>query len=125
MIYRFADHALFQSWHDSAERAGFLERLQPIATLVTDEHVSGLETWFELPGQPGKPAPPRWKMPIATWIGVFPLLGLLHWQVAPRLPSVPLILRVMLFTLVVVSLMTYLVMPRLTLLLRSWLYPST
>jgi len=125
LIYRFADHALFQGWHDSAERARFLKRLQPIATLVTDEHVTGMETWFELPDQPGRPAPPRWKMVIATWIGVFPLLGLVQWLIAPRLLSMPLILRVMLFAFIVVSLMTYLVMPRLTRLLRSWLYPST
>ena len=124
LIYRFADHAMFHDWHESAERAAFLERLQPIATLVTDEHLTGMETWFELPDQAGRPAPPRWKMVIATWIGVFPLLTVLQWLFAPRLVDLPLVARVMLLTFIVVVLMTYLVMPRLTRVLRRWLYPE-
>jgi uncharacterized protein len=124
VIYRFADHALFHDWHESAVRASFLERLSPIATLVTDDHLTGLETWFELPNQPGLPAPPRWKMAIATWIGVFPLLTLLQWMLGSRLANLPLIARVMLLTLIVVVLMTYVVMPRLARVLRRWLYPG-
>src|SRR5438552_15642595 len=74
VIYRFADHAQFKGWYDSGERAAFLKRLEPIATRVSDEHLTGMETWFQLPGRAGRPAPPRWKMVLATWIGVFPLL---------------------------------------------------
>lgn len=124
VVYRFTDHARFHDWHGSPERASFLDRLRPIATLVTDEHLSGLETWFELPDQPGRPAPPRWKMVIATWIGVFPLLAVLQWAIGPQLVDWPLIVRVMLLTFIVVALMTYLVMPRLAQLLRRWLYPA-
>jgi uncharacterized protein len=124
VIYRFANDAMFHDWHESSERAAFLERLHPIATLVKDDHLTGMETWFELPDQPGRAAPPRWKMVIATWIGVFPLLTLLQWLVAPRLVDIPLVARVMILTLVVVVLMTYLVMPRLTRLLKRWLYPE-
>jgi antibiotic biosynthesis monooxygenase (ABM) superfamily enzyme len=125
VIYRFADHALFTGWHESAERATFLERLEPIATRVIDEHLTGMETWFELPDQPGRQAPPRWKMVIATWIGVFPLLALLQWLLGPVLVGVALILRVMFLAFIAVVLMTYVVMPRLTRLLQRWLYPST
>src|SRR5947208_989199 len=78
VIYRFADPSLFSDWHESDVRAEFLKKLAPLATLVTDDHLTGLETWFELPNDPGRPAPPRWKMVVVTWIGVFPLLGLLH-----------------------------------------------
>jgi uncharacterized protein len=124
VTYRFADDALFHDWHESPERARFLSRLEPMATLVADEHLTGMETWFELPDHPGRPAPPRWKMAIATWIGVFPMLALLQWLVGPRLVDLPLLVRVMLLTLFVVVLMTYLVMPRMTLLLKGWLYPE-
>jgi uncharacterized protein len=82
-----------------------------------------METWFEVPQHPGLTAPPRWKMVITTWTGVFPLLGLLQWSLAPHLASLPLIVRVMLLSLIVVGLMTYAVMPRLALMLRPWLYP--
>ncbi len=124
VVYRFATPALFNSWHDSADRARFLERLPPIARLVTDENLTGMEAWFELPEEPGQPAPPRWKMVITTWIGVFPLLALLQWLLVPQLINLPLIIRVMVVTLIVVSAMTYLVMPRLARLLKRWLYSS-
>ena len=110
VVYRFEN--------DARER-----RLEPIGALATDRHLSGLETWFELPNQPGRPAPPRWKMVVATWIGVFPLLLLLQWLVAPLVTDVPLLIRVMVFALIVVTTATYVVMPRLTLFLRRWLYP--
>ncbi len=124
VVYRFSDHALFHDWHESSTRAELLQRLAPIARLVTDDHLTGLETWFELPNEPGRPAPPRWKMVIVTWFGVFPLLAVLQWLVAPRLATVALVVRVGLFTLIVVATMTYLVMPRLTMFLKRWLYPG-
>jgi uncharacterized protein len=123
VVYRFANRASFDAWHDSAVRAGFLARLVPIGTLVLDEHLTGMETWFEVPQHLGRPAPARWKMVVTTWTGVFPLLGLLQWSVGPYLAGLPLIFRVMALSLIVVGLMTYVVMPRLALLLRPWLYP--
>jgi antibiotic biosynthesis monooxygenase (ABM) superfamily enzyme len=62
-------------------------------------------------------------MVITTWIGVFPLLGLLQWSLGPHLAGLPLVVRVMLLSLVVVGMMTYVFMPRLALMLRPWLYP--
>ena len=36
--------------------------------------VTGLETWFTLPGQPGATPPPPYKMALLTWITTFPLI---------------------------------------------------
>lgn len=124
VTYRFNDQGQFQSWHESSVRAAFLERLKPIASLTADEHRTGLETWFELPDDPPKPVPPRWKMVVVTWLGVSPLLGLVQWQVAPHLSGFALPIRAMAFALLVVTAMTYLVMPRLTAALKPWLYPA-
>lgn len=124
VTYRFTDIGRFNNWHTSDVRAAFLDRLQPIATLATDENRTGLETWFELPDDPPRPAPPRWKMVIVTWIGVFPLLALIQWQVAPHVSTLLLPLRAMMFALIIVATMTYLVMPRLTAALKCWLYPA-
>jgi uncharacterized protein len=125
VVYRFADHTLFHAWHESKERASFLKQLGTVANLVTDEHLTGLETWFQLPEQPGRPAPPRWKMAITTWVGVFPLLAILQWLIGPQIVSWPLVARVMLLTLIIVGLMTYVVMPRLARFLQRWLYPAS
>ena len=37
------------------------------------EELSGLESWFTLPGQPLRPLP-QWKMAIATYLGVVPVI---------------------------------------------------
>jgi antibiotic biosynthesis monooxygenase (ABM) superfamily enzyme len=39
------------------------------------EYLTGLETWFTLPTDPGAPAPPRYKMALLTWITIFPLIA--------------------------------------------------
>ena len=36
--------------------------------------VTGLETWFTLPGRPGAAPPPPYKMALLTWITIFPLI---------------------------------------------------
>ncbi len=46
-----------------------------------------------------------------------------QWQVASHLEDVPLLLRAAILPLVLLSLMTYLVMPLVTRLLKRWLYP--
>ena len=57
-------------------------------------------------------------------MGIKALPCLLQWQVAPHISNVALPIRFMVFVFVVVTLMTYLVMRRLTVLLRCWLYAS-
>src|SRR5260370_16913643 len=53
VVYRFATHSQFHNCHESTTRPAFLAKLTPIAKLVTDHHLTGLETWFELPAEPG------------------------------------------------------------------------
>ena len=84
--------------------------------------VSGLETWFTLPGQPAAAPPPRGKITIMTWLGIFPLVyvfGNLVGMILP--PDAPPILRVAIVTMLVVSAMSYAVGPLLTRLFRKWL----
>jgi antibiotic biosynthesis monooxygenase (ABM) superfamily enzyme len=33
-------------------------------------YLTGLETWFTLPSQPGAPAPTRYEMAIVTWAAI-------------------------------------------------------
>ena len=87
------------------------------------EFLTGLESWFTLPTQPGAP-PPRYKMAVLTWVTIFPLITLVVVVSAPLMGSLPLVLRLGVTTLVTVSLMTWVVMPRVTRLLRGWLYPG-
>ncbi|MBA3950579.1 MAG: antibiotic biosynthesis monooxygenase, partial [Rubrobacter sp.] len=72
----------------------------------------------------GEPAPPRYKMAIVTWLAVFPTVLIIFTLFGPLLNLLPTVLRTLLFTLTMVTLMTYLIMPRMTRLFSFWLYPK-
>jgi antibiotic biosynthesis monooxygenase (ABM) superfamily enzyme len=123
-VYRFDSSAHLRSWLDSHEHAAWLERAEPhVAGPMRTQFLTGLESWFTLPTQPGAP-PPRYKMAVLTWVTIFPLITLVVVVSAPLMGSLPLVFRLGVTTLVTVSLMTWVVMPRVTRLLRGWLYPG-
>jgi antibiotic biosynthesis monooxygenase (ABM) superfamily enzyme len=86
--------------------------------------LTGLETWFTLPAKPGAPSPPRYKMAVVTWLAVFPTVLVIFSLFSPVLNMMPTVLRTLVFTLVMVTLMTYVIMPRMTRLFSFWLYPD-
>ena len=125
MVYKFASAAQLQAWEESDTQ----HRLVTIANLYTQgmphyQVLTGLETWFTLPASPLTPPPPRAKMTVVSWLGIFPLVygyGLaVNWLVPAGTPGV---VRVLLVTALVVPTMSYVVAPRLTLLFKPWLYP--
>jgi len=125
IIYRFDSPAHLRAWLDSGERAAWLARAEPhVAGPMRTEFLTGLESWFTLPAQPGAPPPPPYKMAIVTWAAIFPLITLVVVASAPLIGGLPLVPRLAVTTLVTVSLMTWVVMPRVTWLLRRWLYPG-
>ena len=116
------DH--LQTWLDSDIRKDWIERVQPL--IRADETVqvlTGLETWFYLPslGQ-GTSPPPRYKMAVVTWIGVCLAVGTLSTLLAGFYARLPFLIRLMVSSGLVVTALTYLVMPQLTRLFRPWLY---
>lgn len=60
-------------------------------------------------------------MALLTWLGIWPLVSLVLWWLAPRLGTLPFLVRTALSTAIVVLAMTYLVMPRLARLAAPWL----
>jgi antibiotic biosynthesis monooxygenase (ABM) superfamily enzyme len=61
-------------------------------------------------------------MALLTWITIFPLITGIVVVTGPLLEGLPLALRLGITTAVAVPLMTWVVMPRVTRLLRGWLY---
>jgi antibiotic biosynthesis monooxygenase (ABM) superfamily enzyme len=119
-VIRFTTADLLARWMDSDERAEWITLLDGIAT----EHVSrstGMESWFSLPDQ-AVAAPPKWKMAVVSFAAIWPLSILFNGLVVPAVVSWPLLLRASLFPLGLVPLLTFLIMPRLSRLLRHWLY---
>jgi uncharacterized protein len=125
IVYRFDTAGHLRRWLDSDEHTDWLQRAQPhVAGPMRTEFLTGLESWFTLPEQPGLPAPPPYKMAILTWATIFPLITLVVVVLTPLIRTLPLVVRLGITTLATVPLMTWVVMPRVTRLLRRWLYPG-
>ncbi|GGX72771.1 antibiotic biosynthesis monooxygenase [Streptomyces minutiscleroticus] len=122
-VLRFSDSRRLEDWLNSPERAEWHARIEGVASEAGRERQSttGMESWFSLPGTTVQP-PPRWKMVLTTFLGVYPMALLVQWLVAPVTAAWPLPLRAATFPLVLVPVLTYLIMPGLSRLLRQWLY---
>ena len=103
---------MFKAWD---EKARTLTEGEPV-----HRQLHGLEAWFRSPNPP-----PRWKMAVATFLGVFPTAMILTLTIGPAIKSWPFIPRNAVFNACVVALLTWVVMPLLTRLLHPWLHPQT
>jgi uncharacterized protein len=126
ILFTFADRRSLRAWLDSDERRRWLVRVGEL--LEADrglQQLTGLETWFKLPGSnvPTMTPPPRWKMWLVSLIAVYPLVLAFQALVVPRMAWLPLPLRALVFPLVLLTLMTFVVMPMVTRALRRWLGP--
>jgi len=99
---------LFHAWEEKARR---LTEGEP-----EYRNLHGLEAWFRAPAPP-----PRWKMALVTFAGVYPLTSLLPAFFNRLLaPLPPLIINVA-TTGCIVLLLTWVIMPQLTRWFRGWL----
>ncbi len=125
VILKFERYDNLKQWLESDTRRQWIERLQPlIEKPEAVQTLTGLETWFTLSDKPLQSPPPRYKMALITWLGVFITLAILSRLLAPLLSGLPVLLNQLITTGLVVASLTYLIMPRLTQLFRQWLYPK-
>jgi uncharacterized protein len=123
VVYRFDIAEHLRAWLDSDEHAAWLERAEPhVLGPMRTQFVTGLETWFTLPGRPASPPPPPYKMALVTWITIFPLITLVVVVLSPLLKGLALVPSLAITTAVTVPIMTWVAMPLITRLLRGWLY---
>ena len=103
MILKFDHYNNLKTWLESKVRQEWIERLQPlIEKPEAIQTLTGLETWFNLPNQPLKSPPPRYKMALVTWLGVFVTLAVLSRLLAPILSRLPVLLNQLITTGLVV-----------------------
>ena len=129
MLYRFDSPASLGAWEASEQRAWWLGSAQGLVGESLRERRTGIEGWFDDPEEhdvqdlrPLPAAPPRWKQAVMIWTAFFPLsllTGLLLREVAPGLAILP---RVLVTTVVMTPVMTYVVLPQLTRRLDWWLH---
>lgn len=120
-VVHFSDRDSMDRWLRSPDRKEWLDRLHGIAEEYRQD-TTGLETWFNLPGE-SVPAPSKAKMIAVTFCAVYPLSLLLNAFATPLTEAWPVPLQALTFPVIVIPLLTVLIMPALSRLLRRWLYP--
>ncbi len=123
IVFKFDSMRHYVAWEGSTIREKWMQRYAEVELEPQEiEILSGLETWFTLPGQEALVPPPKYKMFLVTWLSIFCLTLLMSYSVRPFLGDLPLLLQVAVSTLILVALMTYVVMPNISRLLKRWLY---
>jgi hypothetical protein len=72
----------------------------------------------------GQNKPPRYKVFLLTWLAIYPLITGIFLLFGKQLSLLPVPIRTLLLTGVLVYLMTYIVMPWLMAAFHNWLYPN-
>src|SRR5262245_17063401 len=121
VLLRFAGRGDFERWRDAAGTDELLRAASAVATRTDRGQLrTGLETWFAVRGRPASaPPPPKWKMALVTWCALLPQVLLLG-AITPA--SLPFLYGVAISTAIPVALLTWVIMPRLTVLLQRWLF---
>ncbi len=121
VVFAFDSNAHLQAWNDSPARSLGLAAIMPLTEgPAQTRQVIGLAHWF-MTGTQQTP-PPRWKVAIVTWMGIFPTVLLLFILLGDILATLPLVLRVGTLTALVVLIMTWVVAPQLTRVMKPWLH---
>jgi len=119
VVLAFESQAHIEEWQRSPERALGIAATAPyIEGKATHRNLSGLAMWFR---GPKLLTPPRWKVAVITWLGICPTVYLLLNFAWDFLATWPLLPRVMVLTMVVVTVMTWVVAPVLTRTFKRWL----
>jgi antibiotic biosynthesis monooxygenase (ABM) superfamily enzyme len=119
IIRSFASAAERDAFYASALYAEWKKRVAPLSDGQPEtRELHGLEAFFRA----DSPAPPpRWKMAIATYLGVAPVVMGLSLTLGRLLRSWNFVLNNIIFNAFVVVLLTWVVMPVITRILDPWL----
>ena len=123
VVDRFADAPSRQAFKQAPKYRDWMQRLRELseADPYIEEH-AGLGGWFTLPGAARGSAPSKMKMGVVTFLGVLPLTAALLAVLPSLVPGWhPQAVNVVMSVLVV-TLLTWPVMPLLTRAFSAWLY---
>jgi uncharacterized protein len=125
LVFKFDRLSHFRQWESSEVRLGYLSRINRL-TIDSGQFqiLTGLESWFTLSTRGAIVPPPRYKIFILTWVTIFILINLINQLLVPYLTVLPQPLPTLIVSGLMVFTMTYIIMPRITKLFRTWLYPN-
>ncbi len=125
VLFRFDSQKNLDNWISSKERHKIVEKIDKLLEKPTNPQIiTGLETWFAIPGQKSITPPPRYKMAVVTLVAITPLLMTFHYLFGDYLAKLPFVARFLVSSPCIVLIMTYFWMPLITKLFKFWLYPK-
>jgi antibiotic biosynthesis monooxygenase (ABM) superfamily enzyme len=125
-VFRFDGLSALDAFERSDFRARMLAEAAPFfAADAAWERMTGLEFWFDPPPGTKVPQPSPHRMALVLIAVVFCLVLILNLALGPFMAGWPLPLRVLITVTIQVTLMTYVIMPRLTPLIARFIYPKT
>jgi hypothetical protein len=124
IVFRFDTVDHLQAWDQSEERRQWVTRALEMCEDTEVARLSGMETWFTLPGGGAVTPPPRWKMVVVTFAVAYPLIQIFNATVGAQLAFLHPLARGAVMGLCLVLTMTYAAMPFATRLFKGWLYPG-
>jgi uncharacterized protein len=68
-------------------------------------------------------APPRYKLALVSWTGAYGVITLILWPLGPTMAGWPLVLRTLLISALMVTALTWIVLPAFTRLFRRGFWP--
>ncbi len=122
IVAKFAAVADLEHWDSSETHLDWLRRLATVAEGAPAYRViTGLEAWFAPEVVPASVNPPRWRMTVASWLGIFPTASFFIYFAGPLLGWLPFLPRTAVITALIAVTMSYVVTPRLSRWLKPWL----
>lgn len=123
-MVRFDNQRSLEEWYKSEAFRRYKGQLDRIVENVSYTEITGFEQWFE-PSSPGSVVPSRLKQAAVILIGIYPLALVLPPVMNPIFTwlGLPGPLQALIFSVFMVALMTWAVMPLLNRALGRWLYP--
>jgi uncharacterized protein len=119
ILRTFANAQERDAFYASPMFKAFDEKVRPLTEGdPVHRQLTGLEAWFRSPQNP----PLRWKMAVATYLGVVPVIMGLSLTIGPVVRSWNFVLNNLVFNACVVALLTWVVMPLITRILHRWLH---
>lgn len=114
-----------EQWMNSTARQEWIAKLDPF-TLDSQEvsTLTGMEKWFTLPDRSISQSPPKYKMAILLFAGLYPLVMLLDFLISPFLVNIHQAIQSLVFLMISIPVMVWVIMPFLTRMFFSWLYPD-
>jgi uncharacterized protein len=126
IVLRFDSHEHLTDWIESDARKRLLAQADPLFLVAEEVEIqTGLEYWFTPPAPKQLHAKP-FKQFLVTLSAIFPLTLVVPWALRPAIRWVPALgwplLSNLVVATIVVALMVYVVMPRYTRMVASWLF---